>query len=853
MNPIRLLPAVILLASASACYVESAPPVEELSITCTGKCDGPSAIDAIISDPKSVELGDLLVAGAELATEQLNDQLAFGDFAAIEIEPTAVYGTSSAADAKLSVQDLDELVSGLAAHFGERELTTEVNAIRADHLRHGGAGDQVFAESAFRLSAGLDHDWRHLARGFGGPDELDLTIDLGFEAGGDLEARVIGAYPSAARALGGSPLHAMREMRGFVLPRDVGDIRAMRPGESFALSGEGRLGMNLGLGVPLLIADPTSFASYRLALTAALRTLLEGDMDVQLIRLRDDEVVVDVGLSSARLRSASLGITDGWGVSGLIDLEFSVGPVDVDVGRLAERALENRLNRQLGVINGGVSRVTERARVSVARLRFNLDGPDPLGAREQALKQALAADVRLAQALAARGDSGVEAEFDLLRSGMSSAGYAGVQIFGMHFFRRSVESEGSVVIQTPGGAQSLLFDSLREESGRFFTSRGITRVGLAGLRFDARGGAPRGETNLFLQVDEGQRYMDRDALIDHLDAVILGVAGAEAVAALNEHGNELERYVLETCPVPDNTFPDDEPRETFSEACQLELLDTDPVVAELREGGMDAVSGRLVGLSPAAEELVLEAARLRLAAQSIADPNDVAAGPRGAVAVDLRLDDAALKQVMARPGRDLEAALIDILRATQVDRTSPDYLDDQDEIAARAAAVATRMRGAFDSHRADYLALAGVETATIERLGDIGARAVEVSFSVDAAGRPVYEEAITRSLAQARSEVVTSLFDELRAQAGDFRSYRWGGRPPHPGHSVAYALLRLAEPDRQDLRLSVSIDTSGGFFSLPKERYDVAGVRSSERYAQGEQVQLVGGGMFDVDALLDLE
>ena len=59
-------------------------------------------------------------------------------------------------------------------------------------------------------------------------------------------------------------------------------------------------------------------------------------------------------------------------------------------------------------------------RISVARLRFHLDGDSPVGGRAEALAQALKGDLRLAQALAARGDSGVVAEFDLVRSGASA-------------------------------------------------------------------------------------------------------------------------------------------------------------------------------------------------------------------------------------------------------------------------------------------------------------------------------------------------------------------------------------------------------------------------------------------------
>ena len=58
-------------------------------------------------------------------------------------------------------------------------------------------------------------------------------------------------------------------------------------------------------------------------------------------------------------------------------------------------------------------------------------------------------------------------------------------IFSMSFFAKTVQTEGHIVAQTPGGARTVLFESLHKEAGWFFSSHGYTRVNLSGLVYDA--------------------------------------------------------------------------------------------------------------------------------------------------------------------------------------------------------------------------------------------------------------------------------------------------------------------------------------------------------------------------------
>src|SRR5690606_32294563 len=74
------------------------------------------------------------------------------------------------------VKALDTIVSGLAARFGERELGTEVNKVRLQHLQRG--QDRYYVESAFSARAGLSHGWSFDASGL-----MDgAGVSLGFDA-----------------------------------------------------------------------------------------------------------------------------------------------------------------------------------------------------------------------------------------------------------------------------------------------------------------------------------------------------------------------------------------------------------------------------------------------------------------------------------------------------------------------------------------------------------------------------------------------------------------------------------------------------------------------------------------------
>ena len=827
-------PAIFAAAAllATACTADDG--FDELGIECEGKCDGLSSIKALVADAKKLDLQDLINVGASYATAQLDDALRIADYAAIRLQPTELYAPAAVAAGDLTLENLDTLVSGLAARFGETSLTTAVNKLRVEHLAQ--SGKRAYAESAFRIRGALGHQWSLPARGFGA--HADGAVTLGFDSGIDLEARVITAHARESSALVSAPLAAIATARGFVLPRSLDDIRKLAPGESFALSGRGRLGINLGAGVPILIANPVSALTYSLVLTAGMRSVFEGDMDVQLVRLRDDEVVVDVGVRSATLHQASVALTDGWGVHGLVKSTVDIAGTRLDLGKLLDKALQQNITSKLSLIRAAAQRTGTQMRISVARLRFRLDAGSAIA---EALAQALRGDLRLAQALAARGDAGVIADFDLVRSGASAISYAGIDVLGMSFHRRTAESEGTALIQTPGGALALMWESLHRAGGWFFTSHGFTRIGVAGLRWE--GGAPKSETNLFLQTQEGDKFMERDKVIDQLDSVIVAVGGVQALTILERSGNAMEKLVLAKCPLPPQG-------QFFDERCNIDLIRSDVQLRNLRTQGLADFDAQIAQLPADTRTLLHSVAELRLAAQSIEDPDASAVGPTASMVVDFRLDDTALATVMTKDKLALKSAVLALMEATQLERTAADPNAERAKIRQRSEATAAEMGELFAKHGEQYKRLVSIDGARIEGLGQIGGNALEVRFAVDAQQRPQYEQAVSQSVARARAQVAGALYDELRAKAAAMPS-SGGSRAAHPEQIASFALLSLAPPANGELRVSFKTDNSSCAICGSRERYNVAGFKSLERYAKGPKASPIAAGLFDIDALIE--
>lgn len=817
----RICAPLALLSFLAACGgdEESAPPPSETY-------DVHSLRD-LYDDGSKLDLNDLLGQTAAFATGSLNDALGSSDFAGISIAPTELYALSAEAEQDLTLKNLDTLVTGLAAKFGEKELTTTVNALRRDHLAN--SDDDVYADSAFRVAGGL-HDWGMSSGGFGSG-----TARVGFDANAELEARIVRAYEREGTALAQAPLAALKAARGFIVPRSVDELKSLRPGETTALRGKGVLGLNLGVGVPVLAADPGSL-SYRIVFSVGVRTRLEGTLDVQVVRLGGDQLLVDVGVERASSKGWEVALRDGWGVSGLIEKTVTLAGKTVDLGKVADKAFAKQLNDKLSLVDASVSATERKSRLSVSRVRFDLSKATKDSPVEKAIAQALRADVRLAQALGNRGEPGVEVEFELSRSGVSSTSYAGIDLFGMSFFRKQAESEGSVVVDTPAGAQSILFESLHKDSGWFFSSHGFGRTVLSGLLFDPDApGVAEGEANLVVQVVEGDDFMERDKLIDHLDGVIRSIGGDAALAAIADPGDRLELYVKNKCASQSAT------------TCGRSAL-TDPQVVSLRAEGASKLAQAVSGLQEPLRAVVTRAGELRLTAQATFEPAAALVGPPTGVVLDYRIDDASLAALLGKDAKNVADQAIAHLVAANVRRqeTGSARTDRVNGLKRDGEKLREGLVAAFDARKEEYATIHELERAKLEghpELGELGPRAVAVELPLKD-GKPDYEKAALRSLTHRRAQVAARLFDDLVGVGGESGDY---------GEQVAaYALLSLLPRENLDVRLQVLMDLDDSA-AQDFSHYRDAGYANLDVYGRGSASSPIDGGIFAIDQLVDVD
>ncbi len=802
------------------------------------------------ADARKLNLTDLIRVETGYAAERLNDKLAVGEFAAT-FEAPSVFGAQEQrseildeiAGASNRVRSLSAIVSGLAAQFGDSELSTQVNAIRLKQVQSGG-NSKYYIESGFSLKGGIDHGWSFSAGGFGG--------SLGFAAQAILSSRVIVASDDQRlRSLVTAPLHAVKEMRGFIYPRSVADVRAMRPGEMFALKGEGRLGVNLGVGVPLLAAAPIPQASYDVVFSAGVSASLTGDLDVQLVRLEGDEVVVDVGMETVKETSFEAAIKDGWGIKAVCDdgspclRTIDLGLKKVDLKRMTEQAVQRRLDEYLHTeIGGGVSSVKSRAMVS--RMRFHLDRGDATEV-SRALEQALKADVRLAQALHNR-DLGnptpaVAVDFDLLRNATTSKRNFGAQIFGMSIYQKVVvEKSGVFSVDTPSGSQLLLFDSLDKHGGWFQMDHGFTRIGVAALAFEkSEPDVSKSQANLFVQTLVGDTHMDDDTMIDNADALISALAGSAAVEALDTYGNALQRKVWDTCPVEED---DNHQTKPWDEQCNVKLLD-DPEMQRLKANGMAAIESKISSLPEDYKDMVRTAAHVRLTLQSVGIHNlDALNGPSASFTLDFHLDDKALMLLASKKPEEYRSALVDYLTAVSADRIHVGK--DTDKAAVKAAVLEKygsaieAMSKVYERRSKEYAELAKLDSNIAAVLGGkryiahpIGIRATTDGFAL-------------QSISHERSLTAQALFDDLK----DTASRKFTRAPLYEEHAAAYPLLALLPAPSIELSLDVKTDVKSNFW-VSRERFKKAGFAGVVKAAKGADVAMISGGMFDVRAIVN--
>jgi hypothetical protein len=857
LTTLSVLSATLLLAACSASDEGSGASEDDAT-------EAPKLLSRF-ADLKKIRTENLerLVAG--YATPKLNAALS-SNGNGVTFGTPIVFGASAEQNSIVpdggKVRGIDAIVSGLATRFGDSDFSTRLNAARLAHLKS--SSDKYYVESTIDLGAAVDHQWSFPAAGFAG-----ASASLGFSAGGSIGARIVvaseaGGLQSAVKGAGA----AVNTLRGFVVPRSAEDIRKLKTGEMFGLRGEGKLGANFGVGVPLLVASPGQLLGYSVVASGGVSAVLSGKLDVQLIRLEGDEVAVEVGMEDAQVGAFSAAIEGGWGVNTVCDdgqaclKTIQIAGRDVNLGKLVEKSLVSRLNETFKS-RIAVSGSNSTSRVTISRIRFHLDRGDK-NEVDKALQQALKADVRYAQAIynrdLAQGAPSVTVDFDLLRSASTSTRDFGATIFGLDIYHRSVvENKGEFAIQTPEGTQAVLFDSFSKKSGWFQMDHGYKRTGIAALTLNAaKPQNAQSESNLFLQTVVGDSHMDDDLLLDNADALIAMIGGAATLAPLDTYGNAMERAVWTECPVQTVETASGPEKKTWDEKCNTQLLDPARKVVAIEGSKMSMVDAKTRGLAAfkaalakvsipeAHKQMLLSAAELRLTLQSVGIHNlDAANGPNVSFALNMRLDDAALTVLSKQSAASYKRALTEYVAAisTKRDEVTGERAPATDA-ASKWDATIGEMTKVFERESRSIRVLAETEQVRLpEALAGkrYAGAPMGIRFAIDDAD---YVKATMSSVSQQRAKASAKLFDGLLDTAKAFR-----GMDLYPEHAAAYPLLALVPANNLEVGMDVKADTASSFW-VSRARFAAAGFKSVTASAKGDDVSTIASGLFNLDSLM---
>src|SRR5262249_16295098 len=137
--------------------------------------------------------------------------------------------------------------------------SARVNKVRLDHLAQG--ADKYYIETGFTEGVNLGHSWSFSPKAFLG---AAAGVSLGFNGGAKISSKLVLAatddhIKTPADAMGQAALDdntplfkAVTGKKDVLVPMTIDDVLAMKPGEMFARRGQGQLGLNVGLGVPVL-------------------------------------------------------------------------------------------------------------------------------------------------------------------------------------------------------------------------------------------------------------------------------------------------------------------------------------------------------------------------------------------------------------------------------------------------------------------------------------------------------------------------------------------------------------------------------------------------------------------------
>lgn len=826
MRIITSLALAATLGCAGEQTVDAPPtPAPQGGVTCpTGKCDG--VVDDIkdyYDDMRGIDLDDLVGLGIGYADDELNSALSSVPYVDVQLGETAFFGLEEKTIFGETIQqDLTALRGSLTQRLGESAFATRVTAWREQTLQQTDA--TVFAESHFSIGAEFSPQWTMSAG--------DVLGEVGFTAAPTLEAVLIAPFKDNLEAAWRSPLETLKSTRGYVLPRAAQDVRAMPAGSMMALRGEGTLGFNLGVGLPITVGTIADYVALSARISAAARVSMTGRLDVQLVRGEGEQVWLDVGVDSHSLKHFELALSSGWGVAGLPEVSLDLGVTDVDVSRLATRALEKQLNQKLEVLRAGASNTTEQLRITVARFRFDLASSDD--AIEQALAQGLRGDIRLAQALANRPDSGVVQTLDLAKDARSEASYLGFRFLGMHFFTADNADVGRIQIDDGETAQTLLFSQIEQRSGFLFVERGLVWRQLTSL-ISKEGKLVDADVNVRLTLRENDRFFGKDQVLDHADAMLGWFVGFDnTFSTLGFAADTLGEYVDDACPLGAGG-----PRDTAAQRRreQRECLDrfVDDAQREALRQAMDAqwdeaTKDGYVGDFGDDFMAVADAARRLFNFKRAVADQRWSDKPRGAMLTQVRFSEAALNGIFRgddAPAR-FRTALENVLVLMEVDRGD----DSDDKVDEMAELLEKRRVDTLD----DIVAVFADASKRWQQFDRVSGLA-PFGDTIDDHGHLLLvplsdtDNPTLSTVAEFKGAIAADLMGQLTEASRSL------GEPE--GFVIGYALTHMARPEHVEAL---------AHYTFTDGAEDVPDV---QLYGRGGQAAFIGAGQFDLDALIE--
>ncbi len=837
-----LLLSLVLACAAEDTPIEVEPPVQVLQGD-SGKFDGVSfAVRDYFRHTRELLLRDLVDRAASLATDELNDALGAIPWVDLKIGETSIFGLEEGFEGGSEITSLPKLKTGLTKRFGETDFVTQINAIREQYL--AGGDETYYAESSFEVDL-------ELAKSFS-IDVEDVPIVLGFRPRTKLTATMVGAYDSNVEAVLKSPLKAFSEARGFILPRGSADLAKMAPGEAISLSGEGTFGINVAANIPVYSFSPVDHLLLTARFSLGGYAQLEGQLDVQMIRGESDLLYLDVGLREAQLKGLHAGLSSGWGLTDVPDLlEVSIGGSSWSLGDIAAKALRNYVDKR-SMLSYGVKGVASSSseRVTVQRFRVNLGSGDE--AVEAAIKQVVAGDLRLAQALADRPNSGVESLVSFERQVNSKRRYLGAHVMSMKFFSDVTSAEGFAYIADGDTLQELLFDVLSESSSKFWRKWGSKRTVVTSQTWQG-GELQTATSNLRVAVSEADKFTDRDQVLDHVDAALLSVLDlATLYHSLTKQFEELQHKVDTTCEECDDEdndpFCDDE-----YEECVAALITPDEV-EQWRTKLQGAIADTVQGMSgdgydpefngpwDVAQDLL----DLKLELSSVQEQNYAfsSIAGRSSLLSDVRFTEAGLDALFEQVSpEDFEERLEHVLMLIVSKRSKEhdvkfdkalDWVEDEDD-------KIDDMRELYAEARREWNRLSEIAGVRVDGRA-IGSGA----FLLADTGVGEDIEVTIRSVAEMKGAVAAKLYDDLVERADDLgllqailKILSLGladtlGFDSH--HLVAYTMLSLVDPAEREWL--VNMDFEEDTF------VDV------KTYARGTSSGFVEAGQFDLNAVI---